>query len=137
MWKKINNFCKMFYPSYKDGVLSAAPMVRLKLGDVISDGEGNGLPGFILSPEFNYSESIWEIIDYKNEGDSETGKVPMMAKISFTYQVIHEQPPHNDEDYNFNFSTFRRMGVSQSEIPSEAPDELATSVLDGVLARGI
>lgn len=131
MWKKVNNFCKMLYPTFKDGVLFAAPMVRLKLGDLISDGDGNGLPGFILSPELNYSESTWEIIDYSNDGSTELGRVPMSADITFSFQVVHEKSPHIDENYNFDFSNFRKMGT-----PPDVTEEESDQITD-VLSRGL
>ena len=108
MWKKINNFCKMLYPTYVDGNLSAAPTVRLRVGDVCCDGNGNGLPGWIEGLSIDYSESTWEIEEY-NEAKG-TGKVPQIADISFTFQVIHQEAPSNDEGYNFDTTYFRRMG---------------------------
>lgn len=111
MWKKINNFLKMMYPTYSSqGVLEKSPLVRMRIGDLIADSAGRGLPGFIENANFAYNESPWEIDSYQ-KGPTEIGKVPMACNLSLTFQVIHEQNPAVDMNYNFNQIYIRRMGT--------------------------
>lgn len=119
MWKKINNFTKMMYPTYIDGVLSAAPLIRVRIGDVITNMQGNGLPAIILDSDFNYSESTWDITEYTwpNDNDYEQGKAPMFCTLSLTLQIIHEENPSVDQNYEMNFNSIRRMGSLPNGVP--------------------
>lgn len=112
MWRKLNALTKLLYPTYRNGVMVKSPVARLRIGDVICDQSGNGLAGYISSPlELDYSESPWEISEWTGYSDIlEMGKAPMMALVSFTFQVIHERNPSLDEDGNFDTSIFRRIG---------------------------
>jgi hypothetical protein len=112
MWKKINQFCKMLYPSYKDSRLFAGPIARMRIGDLCATDDGRGLPGFFTSVNFSYDESTtWEMSNLNG-----LDKVPHVAIISFSYQVIHEKNPELDENGNFNLSTFRKAG----KLPDQA-----------------
>ncbi len=115
MWRKIANLMKMLYPTYSNGTLKKAPVIRLRIGDVMADGAGLGLPGFITSYEADYMPYPWDISRYSTR-ETETGKVPMGADISFSFQVIHEEMPHNDENYNFDTAPFRRMGSLPTDL---------------------
>ncbi len=110
MWKKINNFLKMLYPTYVNGSLAAAPLVRVRVGDVIADGQGLGLPGYITDATLNYNETTWEIDTFET-GNFETGKVPMVCQMNIGFQIIHERNPSVDSEYNFDTGIFRRMGT--------------------------
>lgn len=121
MWKKVNNLSKLLYPMYRNSVMSAGPVCRIRIGDVLADGSGRGLPGFISSPlELNYSNAPWEVETFNGpissfEGEvgqrTEVGKAPMMIDSSFSFTVIHERNPQIDEQYNFNQRYFRRIGT--------------------------
>lgn len=130
MWKKINNFCKMAYPSFKSGILHSGPMVRMKIGDVCSDGQGRGLPGFISSLSFSYTDSNWEIGNYSDE-ETEIGKVPMVAEVSFSFDVIHENNPSVDENYRFDTQFFRRMGTLSESRQLQEDDGIEQQQIDG------
>ena len=119
MWRKINNLCKMVYPTFVDGILAAGPAVRLRIGDVIAAENGGvaiGLPGIITSLEFDYSSATWELESFQSTITEELGKTPQWATISLSFQVIHEQNPSIDGDYNFNSKNFRRMGTLVGDI---------------------
>lgn len=106
MWKKINQFCKMAYPTYKEKRLYAGPLIRMRIGDLCASSDGRGLPGFITSITFSYDDqTTWEI---SNQNDLD--KVPHVSTISLQFQVVHEQNPELDENGNFNLGTFRRAG---------------------------
>lgn len=120
MWRKISNLIKMLYPTYENGILKKAPVVRLRIGDLIADGAGLGLPGFITSFDADYQPYNWDTSRYGTR-ETETGKVPMGADISFSFQVIHEQQPHNDPEYNFDTGIYRRMG----QLPTDLNNILA------------
>lgn len=119
MWKKVNNLSKMMYPTFKDHVMSASPILRVRIGDVLANDAGNGLHGFPSSLEFDYSNSPWEIEKFNGpvnalEGSAdqktEIGKAPMIIDASFSFTVIHERNPQIDENYNFDVGVFRRIG---------------------------
>jgi hypothetical protein len=102
----------------------------MKIGDVISDQAGRGLPGIIKSPTFDYSEAPWEI-EPAVALVEEIGKAPMFGDVSFSYTVLHEEQPSLDESYNFNGAIFRRIGFSKKEIGARAQaDEKARPVIN-------
>ncbi len=118
MWRKINNFIKMLYPTAINGVLAAGPVVRMRIGDVIADGSGQGLAGILQNVSFNYSDATWEISSYSRTANGEVGKVPQMADVSFTFQVIHEHSPTLDQNYDFDSRNIRRMGELENRADS-------------------
>ncbi len=108
MWRKINNLCKMVYPTFTNGIIDKSPIVRMRVGDVCADGSGNGLPGKINSLSFTYDDSTWEIENhFKN---LEWGFVPQFGTVDVDFTVIHESNPRNDSAYRFNFRHFRKAG---------------------------
>lgn len=112
MWRKINNITKMMYPQSKNGILAKAPMLRLKIGDIFCDSSGNGITGFISSAlEFDYTDMPWEISRFNGPSNIgvEIGKAPQIVNVSFTYQIIHENNPMIDENYNI-LNNFRQIG---------------------------
>lgn len=139
MWKKINQLSKMLYPTYSNGVLIKSPVLKVRIGDVMSDGLGGGLPGYISSPlEINYPEnSPWEISGQENPNpapsDIQLGKAPMIAEIALTFQVIHEKNPEIDVNHNFDFYNFRGIGLvdEASEETADSEDQPSPEVEDG------
>ena len=117
MWRKINNLTKMLYPVTKGSVMSKAPVIRLKIGDMFADGAGAGLPGYISSPvELDYTDMPWETTAFNGPTPGiEVGKAPQMVNISFTFQVIHEFAPLLDETYEFDLGIYRRIGTISPE----------------------
>ena len=137
MWRKLNALAKMLYPTFKDGAMAKAPVCRLRIGDVVCDSAGRGLTGFISSAiELDYTDSTWEIREWTRYSNVvELGKAPMMATISFTFQVIHEQNPSVDDDYNFDMSFFRRIGASpQGSLDGEAEPAFTESEIESISA---
>lgn len=120
MWKKINNLSKMCLPTFRNGVMVKSPVIRMRIGDVIADVSGNGLPGYIDKLDFNYSNSVWETQSYSPGPDIELGKAPMKIEVSLAFVVIHESNPALDDNYGIDFSTWRRLGVNQEDTSSVA-----------------
>lgn len=119
-WRKINNFIKMCYPTYHNGSMVKSPIIRMRLGDVIS-AQGDvgpvGLPGYIDSLEFNYTDAIWETEIYSGMTEGiQLGKAPMKIEVNFSFKIIHENNPGLDANYNFDFSQFRRIGALTDDI---------------------
>lgn len=112
MWKKMNQLAKLFYPTYRNGVIIKSPMARLRIGDVICDETGEGLPGYFSSPlELDYSDSPWEIEQWTGSSlTNEKGKAPQIIICSLGFQVIHETNPKLDEIGSFDTTFFRRIG---------------------------
>lgn len=120
-WRKINNFCKLFYPTYKNGSMVRAPVCRMRIGDVIADYSG-GLPGYIENLELNYTDSIWEIGEFAVIEGEEQGKAPMKIEVNMSFQVLHMENPGIDENYNFHASVFRRVGGLIADASNYAPN---------------
>lgn len=121
LWRKLNQLSKLLYPTFQNGVMTKAPMARLRIGDVICDFAGNGLTGYISSPlELDYSDSVWEVNKWVGfDAQREVGKAPQMVTVSFTFQVIHESAPQIDQDFNFDTSFFRRIGGLQEGVVND------------------
>jgi hypothetical protein len=112
MWRKANQLAKMFYPTMRNGVMVKAPTARVRIGDVICDANGNGLPGYFSAPmELEYGEATWETTPWVGGGDGEVGKAPQQIKVSLSFDIIHESVPKLDEFGNFDVSLFRRVGA--------------------------
>lgn len=129
LWRKLNQLAKLLYPTMQNGVMTKAPVSRLRIGDVICDFAGNGLTGYISSPlELDYSDSLWEINEWIGfDSQREVGKAPQMVTVSFTFQVIHETTPQIDQDFNFNTDFFRRIGGLQ-ETPVSGEEDVGEDV---------
>lgn len=121
MWKKINHLSKMVYPQFKNSTLNASPVCRMKIGDVVSGIGGRGQPGYIESLNFDYSESIWEVDPYNGTLDSPSIG-PRVINCSLSFQIIHEQNPAIDENYNFDTQNFRGF---QGRLPTEVAETAA------------
>lgn len=86
LYKKMARLQSMCYPSYdQESFLQAGPMIRLKIGDLISRTDGKGLAGKIDVLDISYEDGIWNV-----ETDL---KVPRSAVISLTFTVLHEANP--------------------------------------------
>lgn len=142
MWKKVNVLSKMVYPTYSNNVMVASPVIRMRIGDVCADGTGRGLPGFISSPiQLDYTNVPWEIGEFRGPTSRpapgiEIGKAPMIIDCSFTFQVIHQDNPEIDSDYNFDVTNFRRIGTLEDIFAEfltedEEEDNPSTEVEDG------
>lgn len=117
MWRKMNQLAKMFYPTFRNGVIVKSPVCRLRIGDVICDEAGTGLPGYFSAPlDLDYSEATWEISEWLGFDISrELGKAPQMITVSTTFQVIHDFNPQVDETGAFDTSAFRRIGALREQ----------------------
>lgn len=111
MWRKINNFTKMLYPTKVAGTLKQGPLVRLRLGDLFCTSAGLGIPGRIEQVSFDYNSFPWEISKY----DGEIGKILQVCQLSFTFSVIHDEDIFVNEEYVINSGVFRRIGSETSQ----------------------
>lgn len=125
MWMKVNHLSKMMYPTYNaNSVMSKSPVIRVRIGDVMSQEDGQGLPGYIDGEfGFDYSNSPWEITPLNPNSTIPLGSGPMIIQCSFTFQVIHERNPGLSEGYSFDTSIFRSIG----QIPFESDEGVNNS----------
>jgi hypothetical protein len=83
IWKKLKKLQSMVYPMYDvKGFMSAGPIIRMRIGDLIATTNGRGLPGYITSMDWSYDDGIWNIT--KDE------KVPRKVSVSLGYTILHE-----------------------------------------------
>ncbi len=85
IYAKLNWLTSMVYPSYDSNLaFVAGPVVRMRIGDVISSETGLGIPGIIENLTYDYGGSLWEL--------KEKYKVPRGIKISLSFVVLHDRP---------------------------------------------
>ena len=85
MYKKLQWLSSLVYPEYdRELLLKSGPVCRMRVGDVISGANKQGLSGIIDSLSFDYTDSIWEI----KEGQ----KAPRSIKVSISFHALHEVP---------------------------------------------
>jgi hypothetical protein len=85
IYQKLGWLTSMVYPSYEGANYHQGPLVRLRVGDVISANTGlggRGLPGVITNLEFDYSEATWDT-DANN-------RLPMKVDVTLGFHVLHE-----------------------------------------------
>jgi hypothetical protein len=86
MWKKLHKLQSMVYPAFdQTGFLKAGPIIRMRIGDLISTGEGKGLPGYITSLNFAFDDGIWNL--------QEKWKIPRKVSVTLSYTALHENSP--------------------------------------------
>lgn len=119
MWKKINNFIKMLYPTKVNGSLRTGPIVRMKIGDLFKTKSGLGIPGYIESANFDYNPAQfpWALHTYNPSHSEEVGKVPMICTLSLKFSVVHDEDIYVSDEYIINSGFIRGIG-SGGEIPS-------------------
>lgn len=85
-YRKLAWLSSMCYPEYEGGTYFAGPVVRLRVGDVISSiggATGKGVSGVITSLDINYDEAIWELTAGQ--------KLPRDIEVSIGFQVLHDR----------------------------------------------
>lgn len=84
MYKKLEWLSSLVYPEYdREMLLKSGPVCRMRVGDVISGANRQGLSGIIDSLSYDYTDSIWEIKD--------GSKAPRSIKVSVSFHALHEQ----------------------------------------------
>jgi len=102
---KLNKLVQMLYPKYSEidqlKLLNAAPVFRLKFGNLISAGpkatgtaKNSGLAGYIT--DFNVSANLDE--GYMSD---KLLLLPKTWEISFSYNVLHDETPGFGDDNTF------------------------------------
>jgi hypothetical protein len=90
----------MVYPLYDDqGFLKAGPIIKMRVGDLISTGTGKGLSGYLTSLDLNYDKSVWNI--------KKDFKVPRNIEVSLGFTALHDTNPglYNDGTGDYVFGT--------------------------------
>ena len=88
IYKKLGWLTSMCYPQYKDNEYFSGPVIRMRVGDLISSrstgGKDKGLSGFLTNLTMNYEKSTWEI--------QKDAKIPREIDVSLGFQVLHDLP---------------------------------------------
>lgn len=94
IYKKLTWLASMIYPEYdKDMLYKSGPVVRLRIGDLISSANPQGLAGTIDNLSIEYSDKIWEL--------AKDSKVPMGYVVSMGFTVLHDTPIGRGADGKF------------------------------------
>lgn len=85
IYQKLNWLDSMCYPEYDSNFLmKSGPVLRMRVGDVISTVGGKGVAGVIDSLSYDYTESLWEL--------KRNNKVPRSVLVSLSFHALHETP---------------------------------------------
>jgi hypothetical protein len=115
IYRKIHKLQSMVYPLFDEkGFMQSGPIIRMRLGDLLSAQSKLGLPGYLTSLDFSYDDSLWSI-----EKDL---KAPMKITVTLSFTILHEGNPGiylnktvqvfpdgsitGDKDVNFGVATF-------------------------------
>lgn len=95
MYKKLNWLNSMVYPEFfgpgskrssnepsLDMLFKSAPVVRLRVGDVVKGSNQLGLTGIIESLNVDYTDNLWEL--------KKDFKVPRAFKVNVNFTVLHD-----------------------------------------------
>jgi len=83
MWKKLHKLQSMVYPAFSQkGYLQSAPIIRMRVGDLISSTNNRGLPGYINSINFAYDDGIWTV--------EENFKIPRKVSVTLSFTTLHD-----------------------------------------------
>jgi hypothetical protein len=85
-YRKLAWLTSMCYPEYENGMYFAGPVIRLRVGDVISSiggVTGKGLSGVITSLDISYDDATWELTSGQ--------KLPRDIDVSIGFQVLHDR----------------------------------------------
>ena len=86
IYTKLQKLQSMVYPTYTaGGFMSAGPIIKMRIGDLIAGLNNRGLPGYITSLDFAYDDGIWNI--------QQDFKVPRKISISISFTVLHDGNP--------------------------------------------
>lgn len=85
IYRKLHKLQSMVYPLYDaKGFLQAGPIIRMRVGDLISGKRKRGLSGYLTSLDFAY-DNVWNI---------EAGeKVPRHIIVTLAFTALHEGNP--------------------------------------------
>jgi hypothetical protein len=122
IYQKLTWLTSMVYPEYdKDLAFKSGPVVRLRIGDLISSTNVGGLAGVIDQLDFEYSEQVWEL--------KKGNKVPMGYRVSLGFTVLHDTPIGRGNDGKFGgLGTIDQNGIFQ---PPQVVRSRADSTKEG------
>lgn len=114
IYNKINWLASMVMPQYDSNLaMVSGPVVRLRIGDVVSSKSGLGLPGIIENLNYDYGGALWEL--------TENFKVPRSIKISLNFHVLHDRPIGIGAGGRFGgIGTINDLGAYIPPSPSDA-----------------
>lgn len=117
MYNKMVLLTSMCYPSYSnDALLRSGPVVRLRVGDIISTSTG-GLTGVIKNLSFDFAEAMWEL--------KKGLKVPRSFSATVEFTALHEGPVGIVDG---TFGTFKLPDGGNPTANKEAGADSRTSV---------
>jgi hypothetical protein len=102
----LNSMC---YPQYSGGAYFAGPVIRLRVGDIISalgGVTGRGISGVITNLDLNYDQAIWEL--------TRNSKLPRTIEVNLGFQVLHDRAVgilHTDDGPMFGGVSVNRADV--------------------------
>jgi hypothetical protein len=118
IWEKIHKLQSMVYPAFdKQGFLRAAPIIRMRVGDVIStgkDGASTGLPGYLTSLNFSYNDSTWSV--------EPTWQVPHKITVTLNFTALHEENIGVAPSKDSNELKFGTIKTGEQGIESVTPE---------------
>ena len=85
IYRKLAWLTSMCYPEYSGGSYFAGPVLRLRVGDVISSvggTTGKGISGILTSLDINYDDATWELTAGQ--------KLPREIDVTVGFQVLHD-----------------------------------------------
>lgn len=113
MWRKIGLLQSFAYPQYNsDATRINAPIVRLRLGDLIrrKDGgpESEGVAGFFRSFVVTTDETmtVWQTTEDElslRHGTEKLGIGPRLVELTFNFKVLHDTSYETLADGTVNF----------------------------------
>lgn len=105
IWKKIHKLQSMVYPAFdQGGYISSAPIIRMRLGNLIDSSNNRGLPGYINSLNFSYPDGVWTV--------ESNWKIPRMITVSINFTTLHDNNIgviFDENDSTTRFGTIEKL----------------------------
>lgn len=131
IYKKLHWLSSMVYPEYdNDFAYKSGPVVRMRIGDVVSAVGTNGirgLPGIIESLEYDYSDALWEL--------KKNMKLPRAINVGLSFTVLHDTPVGRGSEGKFGGlgeidQSTGRLSLTQTDATKTSADKSPTVSYD-------
>ena len=93
-YQKLNWLTSMVYSEYQNERVYRSPIIEMRVGDLICDIDGNGIPGKLTSLSWDYAGAMWEIDGPKTDipgSETESRQVPLLINITTSFQAFHRK----------------------------------------------